>query len=771
MKNKYDVVVVGSGYGAGIAASRLARAGKTVCVLERGKEFLPGQYPRTPAAAAEQMQIDAPEGHIGSKTGLFDLHLNSGMSAYVGCGLGGTSLINANVSLVPEPRVLERNEWPEALRKDPDSYWRNVDRARHMLQPNAYPEGKPGYPKLPKSEAMKRSAHAMGQEFSYLDINVTFEDRRNNAGVDQHKCELCGDCMMGCNYGSKNTTLMNYLPDARNHGAEIFTEVSVRYVSRANDRWVVHYVIQHSESEKFHSPELFVTAGIVVVGAGSLGSTEILLRSREKGLALSDRLGERFTGNGDVLGFGYDCDTEIRTVGFGDFDPGELPPVGPCITSVIDIRNQEVLQDGMVIEDGNVPGPLGAMAGSALSVEAGIVGSQAADETLKKKIRRGLHDAEGILAGPHHGPMSRTQAFLVMTHDDGDGKMHLKDDRLRIDWPGVGKEAIFQKVDSNLRSAVNALNGDFLVNPIWTKAMNYDLITVHPLGGCVMGDDASRGVVNHKGQVFSSPTGADVHQGFYVCDGSIVPVPLGVNPLITISALAERCCELMQDDYNFKIDYSYKDFAGKTEEVKPGVQFTETMKGFFSVDVKDDFEKGEKAGEAGGSSFQFILTIRSDDVHTMVQDAQHQAALAGIVKAPVLSTRPMTISNGIFNLFVDTDAPVPTKLMKYRMNIHSEEGRTYYFYGYKVIRDDKGFDMWKDACTLFITLHDGADESAPVLGKGVLVIKNEDFAIQLTTMRVIHAGSAWDEAKTMTEFGKYFSSAFYEIYVKPKLKL
>src|SRR5262249_38003252 len=152
MKNKYDVVVIGSGYGAGIAASRLARAGKTVCVLERGKEFLPGQYPRTPAAAAEQMQIDTPDGHIGSKTGPFDLHLDAGMSAYVGCGLGGTSLINANVSLVPEPRVLERNEWPEALRKDPDSYWRNVDRARHMLQPSAYPEGKPGYPKLPKSE-------------------------------------------------------------------------------------------------------------------------------------------------------------------------------------------------------------------------------------------------------------------------------------------------------------------------------------------------------------------------------------------------------------------------------------------------------------------------------------------------------------------------------------------------------------------------------------------------------------------------------------------
>jgi cholesterol oxidase len=770
IKNRYDVVVIGSGYGAGIAASRLSRAGKTVCVLERGKEFLPGEYPRTAATAAEETQVDTPEGHVGSKTGLFDLHLNSGMSAYVGCGLGGTSLVNANVSLVPEDRVLEKKEWPEALRKDPQSYWRNVDRARHMLQPSKYPEGTPGYPKLPKSEAMKQSAKAMGKEFSYLDINITFQDRRNNAGVDQHKCELCGDCMMGCNYGAKNTTLMNYLPDAKNHGAEIFTEVSVRHISRANGRWIVHYVIQHSQSEKFHSPELFVTADIVVVGAGSLGSTEILLRSREKGLPLSDRLGERFTGNGDVLGFGYDCDTEIRTVGFGDFDPGELQPVGPCITSVIDIRNQAVLEDGMIIEDGNVPGPLGAAAGSALSAAAGVIASKAADDTLKDKIRRGLHDVEGILAGPHHGPMNRTQAFLVMTHDDGDGKMHLKDDRLRIDWPGVGSEPIFKKVDGNLRAAVKGLNGEFVVNPIWTKALNYDLITVHPLGGCVMGDDASKGVVNHKGQVFSSNAGEQVHPGLYVFDGSIVPLPLGVNPLITISALAERCCELMQDDYKFKIDYSYKDFAGTVEERKAGVQFTETMKGFFSSDVKDDFEKGLEAGKASGYSFQFILTIRSDDVDTMVKDAQHQAALAGIVKAPGLSPHPMTISNGIFNLFVDTTAEVPTKLMKYRMNIHSEEGKTYYFYGYKVIRDDPGFDMWKDACTLFVTLHDGKDESAPILGKGILFIENKDFAIQLTTMRVIHADSTWDEAKTMAEFAKYFSGSFYEIYVKDKLK-
>ncbi|XZF14146.1 GMC family oxidoreductase N-terminal domain-containing protein [Chitinophagaceae bacterium MMS25-I14] len=769
IKNQYDVIVIGSGYGAGIAASRLSRAGKKVCVLERGKEFLPGEYPRTTAEAAKEMQFNTPAGRIGPKTGLFDFHLNNDMSAYVGCGLGGTSLVNANVSLVPEPRVLEHPRWPAAIRNDPDSYWRNVDRAKHMLQPNAYPEGQNGYPKLPKSEAMKISAKGMGKDFRYLDINVTFEDRRNNAGVDQHKCELCGDCMTGCNYGAKNTTLMNYLPDAKNHGAEIFTEVAVQYISKAADgKWAVHYLIQTAESEKFDAPDLFVTADIVVVGAGSLGSTEIMLRSKERGLPVSDQLGTRFTGNGDVLAFSYNGDIQVNTVGFGHHKPGEITPVGPCITSVIDLREQPVLEDGMVIEDGNVPGPLASTIAGSMASIAKIFGSEPADETFTGKMQRKLREAQSLLQGPYHGAMNNTQAFLVMTHDDGNGKMQLKNNRLEILWPGVGKEAIFQKVDKNLRAATEAIGGEYVVNPSWTKVMNYDLITVHPLGGCIMGDDATTGAVNHKGQVFSSNNSDAVHEGLYVCDGAVVPLPLGVNPLITISALAERCCEIMAQDYGFAINYDYKDFEPTGITEKPGIQFTETMKGYFSVNEKEDFQKGKDAGRESGSLFDFTLTVTSDDVMTMLKDDQHQAMLAGIVKAPALSSKPMTISNGIFNLFVNADDDgVPVKLMKYRMNLHSEEGKDYYFYGYKLIRDDKGLDMWKDTCTLYITVHDGTDESSPVLGKGILVIETSDFAKQLTTMKVLNASSKLEEMKVMTAFGKYFSGSLFDIYIKP----
>jgi cholesterol oxidase len=286
LKEHYTVVVIGSGYGAAIAASRLARAGQQVCVLERGREFQPGEYPnRTPQALAE-MQSHTPEcPQIGSRTGLYDFHIHPDINVFVGCGLGGTSLVNANVALRAEPRVFDDPRWPRELRNpNPADPNLEIDHttpleadyalAEEMLKPSPYPDTMPDIPKL---DALQKSAQHLGQKFYRPPINVNFTvEGANHVGVEQHKCTDCGDCVTGCNYAAKNTLIMNYLPDAANHGAEIFTEISVRWIERKNNQWIIQCEVLGVGREKFKAPVLAISADVVVLGAGTLGSTEIL---------------------------------------------------------------------------------------------------------------------------------------------------------------------------------------------------------------------------------------------------------------------------------------------------------------------------------------------------------------------------------------------------------------------------------------------------------------------------------------------------------------
>ena len=381
IKSHYTVVVVGSGYGGGIAASRLARARAadnseiSVCVLERGMEFQPadfdqnghiikkGEYPDSLEDAVPQVQVDYPKHHVGSRIGLYDVRMNKEINVFVGCGLGGTSLLNANVCEEAEKEVFEQIEWPKEIRTDEGQAELQIgyERARAMLRPTKYDSktDPQKYPPLLKLEALEKSAAFMGKEFRPLPINVNFDklpEGKNHVGVDQRPCVGCGDCMTGCNYRAKNTVLMNYLPDAKNHGAEIFTGAAVRYLERKDNRWLVHYqVLVHGE-EKLDDPTRTVSADLVVLGAGTLGSTEILLRSRVKGLSISNRIGSHFTGNGDVLGLAYNCDQAINGVGFGELRPGELGEVRPTITGGIDMRKQPRLEDSIVIEDGSMAG-------------------------------------------------------------------------------------------------------------------------------------------------------------------------------------------------------------------------------------------------------------------------------------------------------------------------------------------------------------------------------------------------------------------------------
>jgi len=771
IKANYDVIVIGSGYGGSIAASRMSRCGKKVCLLEKGKEFLPKEFPSTLKEVYKEAQFNKGSIESGSENGLYEFVLGNEISVLKGCGLGGTSLINANVSIEPDHRVMAHESWPSALRDNMDEFQGGVDRARSMLQPNPYPEGKNGYPSLKKTEALRKSAEFLSEEFRLLDINVTFEDKfPNHVGIDQPKCKNCGDCVTGCNVGAKNTTAMNYLPDAYNHGAEIFVEVGVKYLERdeANNRWRVYYNALNVGREKFDAPPLFVEAPMVVISAGSLGSTEILLRSAQKGLELSPQLGKKFTGNGDVLGFGYNNDIPIHGVGRGDnLEPDVIDEVGPCITGVIDMRKRTPYENGITLEEGSIPGPISSLLVSALVSFSRIMGKNT-DRGFKDFFQEKWREVLSLFHGPYKGAVDHTQIYLAMTHDDGNGVIDLSgEDEVDISWKGVGKQSIFKKVSGELSGATEALGGVSVPNPTWSKALNYDLVTVHPLGGCSMGEDATSGVVDHKGQVFKGTSGKDLYEGLYVMDGAIFPHPVGTNPLLTISALAERNCKLIADEFELNLPYDLPPIESMSNygSPQPGVQFTETMRGYCSLNEQDDYGEGFEKGKQENTPLEFTLTVRTDDIEAFVQDKGHEAFMAGTMHAPTLSAHPLMAHSGRCNLFIADENDSSRKKMVYNIHLQSREGKSFYFEGFKDIQDDKGFDVWKDTTTLFVTLYEG-DAAEKVIGKGQLLIELKDFKKQMFTMDSVNTHSKQEKLEAVSKFGKFFAGNVFDSYSK-----
>jgi cholesterol oxidase len=415
------------------------------------------------------------------------------------------------------------------------------------------------------------------------------------------------------------------------HGAEIFTLVEVRYLERQNNRWLVHYQYLETGQEGFDAPTAVVSADIVILAAGTLGTNEILLRSKTAGLPLSDRLGERYSGNGDILGFAYNTDRDINMLGFGPRPAKDMDPVGPTIITAIDLREQPNLDDGLIIEEGGVCAPLAALLPKTLSLAAKMVGRDT-DSGLADPIQEKLMVSASMIRGPYHGAVRNTQVYLVMTHDNSGGKMSLHNDRVVIKWPGSGEQPFVKNVNEKLVQATGPLGGTFVENPIWSKLQPNNMVAAHPLGGCCIAEDAVRGVTNHRGQVFSGATGTDVYDSLIVNDGALLPRSVGTNPHITISAMAERNMLLLAqarlDDRLQLKPVDEADRLGATT-AKPGLQFSEAMEGYFSTSERRLRWRLRSRASADGSSFRLIATDHLGRYELMVSEPDHAAKLIG----------------------------------------------------------------------------------------------------------------------------------------------
>ena len=549
LRTRYDAIVIGSGYGGGVAASRLARAGKSVCVIERGREYVTGEFPQKFPEVRGALQVTGKRMKLGSEAALFDVRLGEDMHVLVGCGLGGGSLINAGVALRPDARVFTDSAWPTEIATDGliDEGYR---RAETWLAPSVDPAANG----RTKFQSLERASRAVGVAPIAPTIAVSFADRKNAAGILQPACTGCGDCCGGCNVCAKNTVALSYLPDAHRHGADLFTQIKVTAVTRSsNGRWTV--ALRASDGQDSGLPEA-IEADIVVLAAGTLGSTEILLRSRDKGLALSDRIGDRFSANGDIIAFGYGAKIPVNAIGVGNPVKPGLSAIGAAVSGQIEIDDDTNLANELRVQEGALPSALAPMLPVLFVPNGRLLGA-----------------LQSLISGVYKGPLASLQTFFAVSHDSSGGHFQLEGDRLSLSWPHAADEPVYKRLDDILSKLVGEVGGKYVKNPLAGTVMGHQPATAHPLGGCAMARDRSTGVVDHKGRVFdgSATTGSNaVHPGLYVIDGAVIPRSLGVNPLLTITALAERTMIHMGKDFGFTADASVNEVVSPVAMNAPG---------------------------------------------------------------------------------------------------------------------------------------------------------------------------------------------------------
>ena len=519
-----DTIIVGSGFGGAVHACRLAEAGQSVVVLERGRRWTVDSFPRG-LDDDWVFDIDEPE----KQNGWLDLRFLDDMWVAMGAGVGGGSLIYANVSINASPAVFNTG-WPRAISFGTlEPFYRRVS---EMLQPAVLPDNQ----LTPRFELMRDAAKALGVQsrFRKVELAVSFDPegrypgkapddetatRRfiNAQGREQGYCIHAGNCDIGCKAQARNTLDLNYLAVAEDRGADIRPLCLVSHViPEANGYRVIFHQLQNGRKTE-HS----LSARQVVLAAGSLGSTEILFRSRDQFATLPDisqALGRYWSSNGDFVTPAFYSDRTLS------------PTLGPTISSAIDYLDGSAHQSRFFIEDGGFPNVLG----NFLRARTRRSGRFSASRKLLRLIATALDDGD---------PLENMMPWFGQAMDAGDGRLYLGRDwlrpwkrRLKLNWDvGRSERALDGLIKAQLQLSA-ATGGRAWVPPSWTVLRN--LVTPHPLGGCSMAASRGRGVVDDQGRVYGYP-------GLYVSDGSVFPAPIGLNPSKTIAALAERSAQLM----------------------------------------------------------------------------------------------------------------------------------------------------------------------------------------------------------------------------------
>jgi len=545
-----DVVVVGSGYGAAFATLALIDKHPTarIWVLERGNEYVPGDFPRNFG--------DVP-GHVGAVTGgkyygkrdaLFEFHVGTGIAALVGSGVGGTSLINASVALRPDDSVLR--QWPAPAS---GGQWLTLlaESFRYAEQDVLAVAPYPDTVTSPKFSALSTLGKSLGGSSgaSRAPLTVQFKKQRNAQGVQQEACNHCGNCITGCNIGAKSALNLNAWPAAVKKGVTIYSGITVEHVAKKQDGSNRPWVLAVKPTLGKAQPRT-LRATVVVLAAGTFGSTEILLRSKahpDHPLAVSAALGASLALNGDTVVANLGRDRKVGTLADEPSSAGHVSkaekPVGPTILGYTQVTNG---LHRFVLEDAAVPFAMRRVFNEIITSFGALHRLGRANKSAwhtKNSGRDALAATDDL--------SEHTQLLLVMGRETKRGCIALgkEDSRVRLSYPKEHDD-YYSSLHACLKNpSLLDGGGEYLPNPLShplpdvledKRPPNIGNVTVHPLGGCVMAADGRNGVVDTRGCVYTGQDAGSCHEGLYVLDGSIIPGSLGINPLLTISALAHH---------------------------------------------------------------------------------------------------------------------------------------------------------------------------------------------------------------------------------------
>ncbi len=522
----FDFIVIGSGFGGSVSALRLAEKGYKVAVMEMGRRWTPQNLPRTSWSIHRWLWRP----NLGLR-GFFNMRFFKHATIFHGCAVGGGSITYACTLLSPPEKVWAAGSWAglaDWKAEMPQHYEtssrmlgvtenRILGPADHLLQKAAEAAG--------SGETFYHTKVGIFEPAEGEPGNQTFPDPYfGGEGPARTTCIGCGGCMMGCRYGAKNTLDITYLYLAEKHGAQIFPETRVVNVEPLNGvgDGGAGYAVSTVKSTAWvrRQPKRFTSRG-VVFSASSLGTMELLFQLKEKGSlpAISSQLGQHVRTNSESL-------IGARTPGYSE-----------DVSQGIAIGSGIYIDEHTHIEAVRYPSGSDAMGFLTTILTNGHPGPRRIALWLKNVMASLLrHPFKTIRVLQ---PIGWAREFVILLCMQAlDGEIEMRWQRLWF-WP-FRKFLVSrgEKVPTYIPKAnefaekLAQITGGFPMSML--PEILFDVPgTAHCIGGCVIADNSTHGVVDAQHRVFN-------YRNMYICDGSVVSANLGVNPSLTITALAER---------------------------------------------------------------------------------------------------------------------------------------------------------------------------------------------------------------------------------------